>query len=385
MDAYFKQPDFIVTINGQDLTKDCIGWDIVDVDDNMCSITAQFDNLEGKYWGAFKTNDTLAIRFGTSSGMSAKVEMKLRDIHETNHTRNGLRVKVVAKDCTEKLDRSTGRSQQKGHLIKPQLDEIGKATGTNIDHSKLAETKDKPKKGECGRYPCLGNTMTSQQLDQLVNEAKSETEQKGGGSNPNSGDDLQNSKNSLNANSQETAAGLVPGSDREKNRLSNANRRAKSQGITANLVLVGYPLFRAKKCVTILGVGSKNSGKWYVRECRHSWHWNRGYITTAKLMRGSAGGQPTQYHADIYKGPNEIYAGPRQIDAESQATFTFGTGEYIVQFDARENAQTGRNAAKKTKGKTIKPTKAEDPIEEIEMEEDSGGDDGYTAPAAPTI
>lgn len=59
---------------------------------------------------------------------------------------------------------------------------------------------------------------------------------------------------------------------------------------------------------------------------------------------------PTIAYADIYK-KNTVYIGPRKVDDEAQAEFTFGDGSYVVHFLYRKSTQDmkrgGDNTAKK--------------------------------------
>lgn len=47
---------------------------------------------------------------------------------------------------------------------------------------------------------------------------------------------------------------------------------------------------------------------------------------------------PTIAYADIYK-KNTVYIGPRKLDDEAQAEFTFGDGTYVVHFLYRKSTQ----------------------------------------------
>ena len=80
---------------------------------------------------------------------------------------------------------------------------------------------------------------------------------------------------------------------------------------------------------------------------------------------GDTGEQPNVFYADIWRGKDQVYAGPRQIDAASQATFTWGDGSYIHSFDYEVDAQSGRSAGKNIEGRTINPNRVKNPIRKV--------------------
>ena len=184
-------------------------------------------------------------------------------------------------------------------------------------------------------------------------------------------------------------AGLTGSAKADKNKLQNANNRAKSDIITADIKLRGYPLLKAKANVTIQGVGSLASGGWYVQTAEQYWDKGSGYMTHAHLIRGGTGdegGKSTPpsavVYADIYK-KNSIYAGLRKVDGASQATFTFGDGTYLKSFDWSINIPENRNAGNYVGGQTVTPSDAKDPIKEAKTNEGSGG--GGSNPLSGTV
>ena len=55
---------------------------------------------------------------------------------------------------------------------------------------------------------------------------------------------------------------------------------------------------------------------------------------------------PVVAHADIYK-PNTVYVGERKLDGESQESFTFGDGTYVISFAYRKSDPEAMKGAKK--------------------------------------
>ena len=70
----------------------------------------------------------------------------------------------------------------------------------------------------------------------------------------------------------------------DKNKADNKSKKRKGERCTADMIIVGYPHLKSKKCVTVMNVGG-GSGMWYVKEAVHSWSAQQGYLTKAKLIR----------------------------------------------------------------------------------------------------
>jgi hypothetical protein len=54
-------------------------------------------------------------------------------------------------------------------------------------------------------------------------------------------------------------------------------------------------------------------------------------------------------YADIYKDKT-VYIGPRKLDDESQAEFTYGDGTYVQHFMYKKSSQDGRRGGDKAAG-----------------------------------
>lgn|GEM_PF-1521565 len=380
-----KEPDFLVTINDRDVTADCQKLTIADLE-SQGHIDVTLDNRERKYTNKkIKLGDKLCIRFGYRGDLSEKVEMGIRKIHP-RYGIHGFTVTVIGLDASHKLSDKTGRGHQEGTQVKKNLEGIGKEAGVDIDTSKIKDTGKKGGDSECFRFPMPGGTRCSDQVQQLLDQAEGEKKQDNSGGDT-FADNGKGGGSGLTGN-YESAPGLKPGDDAEKNRMNNASNRAKSSGIKASLTLVNYPILKAKKTLSVEGV-DEYSGKWYVEGCTHTWSKNGAWMTHVDLMKGALGkgngaseaccAQPMIYHANIYK-QNSVYAGPRQSDGESQATFTFGDGGHVQSFDPKQDAQTGQGAGKQTQGKTVNPNKASDPVEEVKSDSGDKKEEGDQPP-----
>lgn len=148
----------------------------------------------------------------------------------------------------------------------------------------------------------------------------------------------------------------------------------------------------AKQSITILNVGPKASGDWYVSEATNRWSRGKGYTTQCSLLRDAIGkekgpgesSQPMMFYANITK-PGTAYSGPRKIHAPSQATFTWGDGNYIINFNWQIDLHSNKGQRKKSTGKTVNPEKPKKPAEEQKSPEKSGSGDSSGGESPPTL
>jgi len=164
----------------------------------------------------------------------------------------------------------------------------------------------------------------------------------------------------------------------DQNRAECDRNNASAANVTGKLRLRGYPALRAKEGVTITNVGPVASGLWYVKSCTHEWSTQSGLITDADLVRsevntkGKGGkskkapdvgktGQPIIKYADIRNSsPKNVVITYRNLQSPSQATFTYGDGDYIVSFSftVQSSKQSGRERNQSTKSLNRDSTQA---------------------------
>lgn len=84
--------------------------------------------------------------------------------------------------------------------------------------------------------------------------------------------------------------------------VENANREAGSNKETAQIILKGVPILKAKTCIEVTGVG-KGSGKWYCKKVIQMWDIHKGYLTQAVLTRGKGGGDTPPGSGDSVNPP----------------------------------------------------------------------------------
>jgi hypothetical protein len=71
----------------------------------------------------------------------------------------------------------------------------------------------------------------------------------------------------------------------DNNRGENSTNKTIQSAVTGELKMVWYTSLRAKKCITIVNVGSEASGDWYVSKASHAWAVGHGGTSGAHLMR----------------------------------------------------------------------------------------------------
>lgn len=383
-------PDFVVTIAENPVTDYCLSWTVADREEGKSSIEVELDNLDMRFSPQINMGDKIAIRFGLMGGqLGPKIAMKLLKYQEV-FDRGGVKLKAIGLDDSHQMDNQTGRGHQKGKDIKANADAVAKNANITIEHG----DEQPPQLGQeepCARTPIKAGTTVSEHVETLKNQSTTGEGESISGEDDKKTEGADTGKQSEPKTEQQaTASGVRPGKvgERDKNRLDNARKRADSKTITGRLSLVGQPFVFAKKCITLLNVGPKASGKWYVSEAVNKWSRSGGYVTECQLLRDVVGenkegpgkeSQPMVMYAEITK-PGTVYSGPRKIDAESQATFTWGDGNYIIRFDWQIDLHTKKGQKKKSTGKTVDPKKPQKPIEEKKSPETSTESSGDDAP-----
>ena len=364
-------PDFAVTVVGKDVTEDVMSWKLTDTEQGTSSINVTLDNKDGRFDGLVKIGGDISIRFGAGGQMSDMITMRILKYQEAYG--EDLHITVTGLDASTKMSQKQGQGHYLGKDPSSVKSEIEKKTGVKIDGE--VGGGGKTKEEECSREWLQSGTDYRQKIEECVKKWISK-QQPSGGDQPHKQTETkgESGKGASAIDGQETS-GLTGNSKADKNKLTNTNNRAKSNTITADMRLRGYPLLKAKQNVDIQGVGSFASGSWYVQTVNHSWDKNSGYVTHATMIRGGLGkegGKSTPpaavVYADIYK-KDSIYAGLRKVDGGAQATFTFGDGTYLKSFTWTVNIQDNRNSGNSVQGKTVTPNDAQKPTQERKQDQ----------------
>lgn len=378
------QPDFVITIGGTDVTNHTEEWKLTEVDDGVSTLDVTIVNQDGKFGGKFKAEDKVELRWGMGGSMGPKVSLIARDISE-NYTVKGLHVIVVAYDGSAKLSGASGRGKFDTNSAINSLKACAEMADLNVvglDKCKDPLTPEGKNQELCNERLTAAMRRLAQQVHVPGRSAGM-----GGKGNPKKPikalpqpksakftGQVKNGTLAARAGGMAKAAEINDMNSFAQNFGSQVTDSGASTTIRGTLLLIGVPNTKAKKGITINNVGAHFSGKWYVRGVEHTWSVGHGYHTRCELLRssldsdGNDGDQPMIQSVDIYSsGGKDIYVGPRQIDAGSQATYVFGQGDHrVVDFKGTISTQAGVEAGE---GSDTQKTLVDDP-ESVE-----GGDD----------
>lgn len=361
------QPDFIAMIAGQNVTNWCSNWELNDVEDGMSTLTIEIKNEDGQFSGLAKIDEKVSLNFGYENDMSGKCEMNIKKFTEGYTTNNGMKVIAVGVDCTEKLSGNGGSGNfNKGVEATDAIKKLFESAGIKCDLKGMKS----PKKSAKFKY-ALHNMRLDHAIAQMMDRCgASGGGGGGGGDNPISSQEgasapgsssIEPNKGACNPGGKRLGLGSEGVCDADQNKNNQQSNEASSVTINGSLQLKGVPILKAKQCVDIQGVGEVFSGKWYVKNVHQKWSVEGGYHTSASLLRGGlgkgggggGGKQPMVFHANIYKSGSAT-CGERQINGDSQGTFTFGDGTTVVSFEGHVEVQQSRGGGEKTKSQNFK-------------------------------
>jgi len=98
--GYRWQPDFVIKIGNQDVTKLSQSWEFNDVEEGISNITVVYVNKD--FDVKTKVNDKLTLRFGYQGNLSERITMEVKE-HTESYGKDGSTVTVTAYDCSERL------------------------------------------------------------------------------------------------------------------------------------------------------------------------------------------------------------------------------------------------------------------------------------------
>lgn len=352
-----NNPDFFVSINGMNYTPFCTGWQLDDVDDGMSSLRVTLGNPDGVLGGYFTTENYITFRYGYWDGrMSRPVVMRIKDMEESYDTDAPPVINLTAYDVTERLLGVTHagnslKNQKAPKLVESLINGIEAKAELKIDGPQM--TQERTPLHNMTSYAAirwiLGHTKCRKQEISSANsiaamrytEDYSDSHEMTVDSSEDVGANPIGNQEAYTAGKEFRAAESFKGDrsaeaqiNRDFNeidqiRVRNKRNRAGSEIITARLELNGHPGLEAKKCVTVLNVGSQASGTWYVTRSMQRWSESSPFTASLSLMRPSLDtkGKPVSQrivmHAKIYE-PNVIFVGCREVDAPSQGTVVYG-------------------------------------------------------------
>lgn len=353
-----EDPDFILTVAGENIGEYCQRWKFVDAEEGMSQIACTLANPDKILTDTFEYGQEMEIRFGYRGNLGEKAHFEIAEIVPKFPQSAERTIDLVARDETQKMGGGHGRGNlgkgKDGDILYKALESDGikldsQGQGTQHDRSYVMNENSNQllHKYGSGIDPGEGSSGGNQPTNPLGNE-------KGG-------EDVEGTKAKKNQGlTFSSAERLAKKKGQDGNRGKNQANQHGSKPVTAKLKLKGFPTLRAKATVEMLDFGEKYSGTYYVDKAIHSWELGRGYYTEADLSRGGVGKggvggkAPMVFYADIWK-KGSAYLGPRKIDGEPQATFRDQEGKHLVDFEVHVKPQSQRHGGepKKAKGKGL--------------------------------
>lgn len=371
-----KDPDWVITVGGSTI-QDCIEWELTDDEKDQSEVRLLLANPENRMDGQFQYGQEMTVRFGYSGEMSPSAYLPVAEIDYEYPSDKGMVIEIVGRDESSKMSGGNNKGNQGKKANHLQLKQTLKDSGLNMKGD--ATGPDSGCKGSCYNESDKalayrwGNSMSGGMTDisgggagpisPLANESGGTSESSGG---------VAKHNGYTSSNPGDWAGDGKGGTKGSKNRQNNKSGQDSQAPITATLRLRGFPTLRAKANVTIAGVGSTNSGTYYVKKVKHEWK-GKGFLTTAELTRGGTGqggvggSSPMVAYANIWK-KGEMYIGPRQTNGQSQATFTYGQDQHWMGLKVKIKPQPSRGGGEPKKGKSeglllkqrLKPTSTSD-------------------------
>jgi phage protein D len=342
-----QQPDFIITINGQDVSQYARRFSFTDDEEGQSEIEVELGNPDMKLSGQFDYEEDLQIRFGYQGNMSGMAYLPIAEVKESYKTKGEDTITVIGRDESSKMSGGKekgvkGKDKTDMEMVKRAAKEAGmKAAGENA--------------GDGGKHTKA--LVCNENLWEQAKKFARCVPKKGGSS---SGGNQPKSPFKSGGKGQTfSSAERLPkgGKDRDKNRGGNHENSHASEPVTGTLRLKGYPTLKAKSNVTVVDFGGKASGTYYVKKAQHEWQIGGNFVTVASLVRGGsgkggAGGDPpTVMYADVWK-KGELYFGPRKMDGGSQGTFRRGDG-YVIDFEYHLKPQKDRHGGEGSEGEGL--------------------------------
>lgn len=139
-----SDPDFVITIDGMDVTADCERWEISDDESQMSEISVTLENKDFKYSGMFGYENEIAIRFGYVGNYGPPASAIIADVSEKLSTGNVQTIVVTGRDDRHKLCGGSERGKIKGKKDREIIENVIKdkglkpnvAPGTDTEHEK---------------------------------------------------------------------------------------------------------------------------------------------------------------------------------------------------------------------------------------------------------
>jgi len=133
--------DFIIKVDGEDITKDIMKWKLHEVDDGTSSITLLVANPNMKHSGQFAFSAEVDIMFGKEGLTEHIYGMEVTSITE-DYALGRPTIALKAEDATRYLEEGSAQGMfPKGTKVKDAVNHILKIAGLQADIRKLEEAE----------------------------------------------------------------------------------------------------------------------------------------------------------------------------------------------------------------------------------------------------
>ena len=122
-------PDFVVTVDGMDVTVDCERWEISDDESEMSEITVSLENKDFKYSGMFGYENEIAIRFGYVGNYGPTASAIIATVNEVLRVGNVPMITITGRDDRHKLCGGSERGKIKGETDREIIENVIKNKG----------------------------------------------------------------------------------------------------------------------------------------------------------------------------------------------------------------------------------------------------------------
>jgi hypothetical protein len=325
---YDKECDFIVKVEGSDVTKVVSKWEVKEVDDGMSSCNITIVNVDMLFSGLCQIGGDIEIMFGTPNDLSNTAKFTIQGVTE-HYADKALVIEILGQDIIAKIDGKSmkGMYKEGTDAVKAIKETVEAATGNKASVKVDLES---PDFGGGVKLPCQGTVWSI--ISELTNMCKTTSQYNaeqtmfnaeefkapscapkamcmvGAALNSGVGREEKNGKKPDKGKGggggktdEETAAdesaiaaggnlvydyGSSSGTNSvDNNRANAAQNAAKGNSVRGDVNLYWSPELRAKKGIDFDNVGPENSGGWYVQACKHHWEAEHGGSTTLHVMR----------------------------------------------------------------------------------------------------
>jgi phage protein D len=362
-------PDFLVVVDGTNVTQSVMDWNLSLPDNDSCTLSVTIENQNSEWAGLVKVNSQVSFLFGYVDNIQPMIMLDV--LHVAPAFELGTKtIKFRGTDELHKLNSNSMKGCFKsGTDTAAVCKNIAKAYTSYTPDVNL--TSPKFQKDFAPASPGWTPMQNIQYYSKMsrnpngnpnsswtpflpgpssVQDFKGTLPQ-GNGSAP-----IQNNARIDNRDPKCSSSDQCGANTIDQNRNANMNQNKKAGTVTAKLHLMGYPSLRPSQGVTVLNV-DEYSGAWYATQVNHSWEKGGNYFTDVTLQSGSPdcsdkAPAPMVISCDLFN--KSIYIGPRKTDAASQATFVYGSGDETISFHpviSTENKKKGASQSVGSKGK----------------------------------